>query len=287
MNPDHVYVGVSGGVDSMCLLHMLSAQHKHVTAIYVDHNLQAESKSWKHFIESECITNYPNVTFVFEEVNIEGSTGVEEKARKQRYAAFKKHTDRIYTAHHGDDNIETLFLKLLRGAGVFGLQCMSRNTTVYGVDVVRPLLDYSKADLHAYAKEHSIEFVDDPSNMSSVYNRNFIRNELLPTMYSHFSRKTVCSGFTKSIAALQSASACLTDLAEIDYDTCHDDIDMLRKLPEHRVTNLLSYIVRENHGSCSHKQYAEFVRQLRAGANPILDFRSGKITVSSGTITVE
>ena len=165
-------VGVSGGVDSITLLHMLSkiSGHKIVVA-HFDHGIRTDSADDASFV-STLASGYG---FDFETAREElGPSASEEKARDRRYAFLrtvaKKHNGRIVTAHHGDDVVETIAINFTRGTGWRGL-------AVLDSDVQRPLLHMSKADILEYARLHSLEWREDSTNASDAYLRNRIRRD--------------------------------------------------------------------------------------------------------------
>jgi len=156
-----------------------------MTAVYVHHGLQAEAESWaKH-----CKKTAENlgVDFKLLRVNAVASQGEspEEAARNARYTALKSLIgieDALLVAQHRDDQLETVLLQLFRGSGLRGLSAMPK-IMVFGQGVLlRPLLNVSKLAIDDYARVHALNWVDDPSNRSNDYDRNFLRNAVLPLL---------------------------------------------------------------------------------------------------------
>ncbi len=187
-NSAHIYIGYSGGVDSHVLLHLcasITELKDKITAVYVHHGLQAEAESWAGHckITAEIL----GVNFVLLRVNAVASQGEspEEAARNARYKALKSligANDVLLVAQHRDDQLETVLLQLFRGSGLRGLSAMPE-CMAFGLGLMlRPLLNVSKPAINDYAQEHALSWVDDPSNLSNDYDRNFLRNAVLPLL---------------------------------------------------------------------------------------------------------
>ena len=182
---------VSGGADSMCLLHLLSSLAKEggfrVSAAHYNHSLRgAESDRDAAFVAEWCaLRGIPCIVGagdVGREAELRG-LGVEETARQMRYeflrtVADTTGCDRIATAHSADDNLETLLLHLVRGAGLHGLAGIPPRRG----DIVRPLLTTARADIMAYLEEHHVPHVEDSTNTDEAYARNRIRRQVVPVL---------------------------------------------------------------------------------------------------------
>lgn len=175
-------VAVSGGVDSVVLLHKLVAKRpedvRYVVAHY-DHGMRLDSCKDKKFVEQ--IAKNLQLAFEAEEGKL-GENASEALAREKRYEFLhqvkeKYQADRIITAHHQDDVLETMIINILRGTGPRGLISL-RNTK----DVLRPLLQVPKSALLEYAKIHDLEWREDPSNDSDDYLRNYVRHHVMPQL---------------------------------------------------------------------------------------------------------
>ncbi len=183
-----LYVGYSGGVDSHVLLHCcasISRLKDRLTAVYIDHGLQAESEFWAEHCEKTA--KDLGVEFLTLRVNAKAAAGEspEEAARNARYAALKSLIDvgdALLLAQHREDQLETVLLQLFRGSGLPGLSGMPERT-VFGAGVMlRPLLNTPKQAIDAYAQAHRLSWVEDPSNRSNDYDRNFLRNAIVPLL---------------------------------------------------------------------------------------------------------
>lgn len=193
----HLLVGVSGGVDSIVLSHALSQLRSmypfDLTFIYVDHQLHPESKKWAYTVKR--LAKKLSTEYIYEKITIDHDLklGTEGAARKNRYQAFQKYQqDILVLAQHEDDQLETLLLQLARGAGSKGLSCMPE----YHEDlrIWRPLLNVSKNLIHRYQQEHRLKFIEDSSNFDNKYDRNYLRNKVIPLIKKRFPQFARTSG---------------------------------------------------------------------------------------------
>ncbi|OQX04935.1 MAG: tRNA lysidine(34) synthetase TilS [Thiothrix lacustris] len=184
------WIGFSGGLDSHVLLHVcasLREQYPHLKfrALHIDHSLQAASAAWAaHCFEVCASLEMPLVVDTLQLV-IPAGESVEAVARAARYAAFSQHLqtgDMVLTAHHQNDQAETVLLHLLRGSGMDGLAAMPEIRPLAHGALGRPLLGCSRAELAAYANQHRLDVIDDPSNQDSRFDRNFLRNQVMPLL---------------------------------------------------------------------------------------------------------
>ena len=178
LEPGKYVVAVSGGVDSIALLNMLSKQNDiDLIVAHFDHGIRKDSTKDRVFVQA--LAKKYGLPFEFAEGNL-GSTTSEAVARQVRYAFLHSVKDKfgaqaIVTAHHQDDLIETAIINLLRGTGRKGLTALSSRD-----DVVRPLLHVPKVEILEYAKEHGLKWHEDITNQETKYLRNYVRHEILP-----------------------------------------------------------------------------------------------------------
>lgn len=194
-------VGLSGGVDSVVLLHLFARTKRNIRAIYIHHGLSPNADSWADFCEQYC--KRLNIPFILQKVVVDSTEGIENGARTARYQAFQQHlqpNEVLATAHHLDDQAETFFLALKRGSGIKGLSAMQAVSFLQNFTIFRPLLTFSKAELLSYAQQHQLAWIEDESNADSRYDRNFLRNEILPTLNQRW------NGFSQMVA--RSAQHC-------------------------------------------------------------------------------
>lgn len=181
-----VVVACSGGPDSMCLLHLLNINGYKVVCAHVNHNLRKESDEEYKFVEKYCKSN----NIIFEGMKINGYKNnkfTEEEAREKRYSFFEKilkkyNINTLVTAHHTDDLIETILMRIIRGSNLRGYKGFSKVSRFHNYLLVRPLIFYSKKEIENYVKENDIPFVIDDSNYSKKYTRNRIRLDILPIL---------------------------------------------------------------------------------------------------------
>lgn len=192
------FVGFSGGPDSAVLLHLLAAWRRRrpgapsLSAVHVDHGLQPSSAEWP----AHCARVCDAVGVPLLQRTAAVSRGGEAGAREARYRVFADvlaDGGVLFLAHHQDDQVETFFLRLLRGAGAEGLAAMPERRALGRGLLVRPLLGQSRAALEDYARHRGLEFVEDPSNLDTGIDRNFLRAEVLPLLASRWPayRRTV------------------------------------------------------------------------------------------------
>ena len=185
---NRVFIAYSGGVDSHVLLQLAStieSVRSKVVAVYVNHGLQEEASDWA--LHCEKIAQVLDIEFHCVDVNIEKQAreSLEEAARNARYVVFKTFLDKddvILLAQHREDQMETVLLQLFRGAGVRGLSGMPLSVSFGKGTMLRPFLDVSKADIMAYAESHQLQWVEDPSNQQNDFDRNFLRNQIVPQL---------------------------------------------------------------------------------------------------------
>jgi tRNA(Ile)-lysidine synthase len=187
-NPEHIYIGYSGGVDSHVLLHLCASIPRlkdSITAVYVHHGLQAEAESWARHCEKTAESL--GVDFILLHVDAHAMQGEspEEAARNARYIALKSLigvNDVLLVAQHRDDQLETVLLQMFRGSGLRGLSAMAEIMAFGQGVMLRPLLNVSKLAIDNYARVNALNWVDDPSNLNNDYDRNFLRNVVLPIL---------------------------------------------------------------------------------------------------------
>jgi tRNA(Ile)-lysidine synthase len=185
-------VGLSGGIDSVVLLHLLHAVRPQfgyrLSAVHVNHCLSPNARGWEEFCSAFCSDlGVPLKTF---KVKItKQRKGLEAAAREARREALSKlSVDAIALAHHLDDQAETVLLNLLRGAGIEGASGMAAKSRLGGKLLLRPLLHVSRGEIASYAAEYRLGWVEDESNRDTALTRNFLRREVGPLLESRFPR---------------------------------------------------------------------------------------------------
>ncbi|OGT48131.1 MAG: tRNA lysidine(34) synthetase TilS, partial [Gammaproteobacteria bacterium RIFCSPHIGHO2_12_FULL_38_11] len=205
---DKIYwLAFSGGVDSRVLLDLCcqirSSFPLQLNAVHINHQLHPQAASWAKHCATVC-QEY-EVPFIEQIINIknENAFSLEAIAREQRYGILADcigENDILLTAHHQDDQAETLLLQLFRGAGVAGLSAMPTIKRFAKGYHARPLLAFSRSKINDYAKQHQLSWIEDTSNLNTTFTRNFIRHDVLTLVKSRW------PSITETIA--RSASHC-------------------------------------------------------------------------------
>lgn len=178
-----VWAAFSGGLDSTVLLHQLRHSGLPVKALHVNHHLQPASNRWVEHCRNTCAQLGVPIYVLDVKIDANDPGGPEAAARAARYEAFLtlvKPGDCLATAHHLDDQAETVLLRLLRGAGVHGLAAMRPQAPLAGGILWRPLLRRSRESLRDYAERHALSWIDDPHNLDPRYARSLLRHEIFP-----------------------------------------------------------------------------------------------------------
>jgi tRNA(Ile)-lysidine synthase len=240
-------LALSGGVDSVVLLHIL--KDFKVRAIHINHNINKDSKKWGIFCQNLC--DDLNIELQTFSVVIDSNNNLEEKARKLRYQALfhnLKNDEILLTAHHKGDQAETFLLNLFRGSGSVGLAGMqkinSKNNSKNNQHH-RPFLSVSKQKILKYATKHNLKNITDESNFDIKFRRNFIRQEVLPMLKNNY--PSIENTLVKTTKIWQENVELLDDLAKIDIKT-HNiiknnliNIKNLKKLENKRIKNIIYY----------------------------------------------
>ncbi|NMR26490.1 tRNA lysidine(34) synthetase TilS [Pseudoalteromonas sp. NEC-BIFX-2020_015] len=216
-------VALSGGVDSVVLLHVMNALKAEVpqlqlNAVYVNHGLSEYANNWQSFCKKLCATL--NITFYPAQVNIENKarTSLEELARDARYQALDHHSPTgsiILLGQHLNDQIETFLLRLKRGSGLQGLASMRQTRTLNsGRMCLRPLLNVTRQNIEQFADDFNLSHITDDSNSDERFDRNFLRGKVVPVLSEKF------TGFEKSasrsISLLQQQQDVLDEYTQLD-----------------------------------------------------------------------
>ncbi len=253
---DRYWVAFSGGLDSTVLLHALARLRDRlgrvlVQAVHVNHGLHDESGQWVRHCQQVCAAlDVPCRSLAVDATPAPGESP-EAAARHARYgaiAALVERGDVVLAAHHRDDQAETVLLSLLRGSGPHGLAGMPQCRALGHAWLARPLLGFPRAALRAYAEAQGLGWVDDPSNREDRYQRNFLRNEVLPLVRTRWPEAVEV--MARSAAHLRGAAGLLDELAEADLGRVRGpsadtvSVSALRGLSRERQDNLLRYWVR-------------------------------------------
>ena len=237
--------GLSGGMDSVVLLTLLSQLRTkldlQLSAIHVHHSLSANADQWAQFCTALCAAHSIPLAVVRVKIDQSLPGGMEALAREARYDAFREiDADFLVLAQHADDQAETVLHQILRGTGLKGMAGMGEVRTLReGLQLIRPLLEISRAEIETFASEQRLEWVEDESNADTAFTRNFIRHELAPKLSERFPHYRESLARAGRHAA--EADDMLSALAAIDlkWDGQHAYADQLDLLPVTRQVNAL------------------------------------------------
>ena len=191
---DKIALGLSGGVDSIALFHLLVTKYKEsykeLVAFHINHGLREQSYEEAEFVEN-FVKNY-NVKFYKKELNMnelvrDSHTSEEMLARKLRYEAFEEMSSseggvKLITAHHKNDQVENILMRLLSGRSMDYNLMIEEETTIGNLEVYRPLLNVLKSDLEQYASKNDLKYYVDSTNFDTDYTRNNIRHNIVPLL---------------------------------------------------------------------------------------------------------
>lgn len=266
----HLVLALSGGVDSVVLLNLLASFSSRISfslsAIHVDHGISPNASRWAEFCSELCRSEEIPLKISKVRVLKEPGASLEAAARERRYFEFGTlEADYIVLAQHQDDQVETLVLQLLRGAGVKGLGAMpvvrdhSPGSLVPDTGaflstgkeqraptrpkLLRPMLEVSRREIEDYAEEHGLKWISDESNIDLSFDRNFLRHQVFPLLERRFPgyRQTL----SRASRHMAETSILLDELAKADSKgfaaSGRLEIAELRKLSLPRAKNLLRY----------------------------------------------
>jgi len=252
-----VCVAYSGGVDSSVLLQLLvelkTTRAFELQAIHVNHGIHADADAWERICQQNC--ERLGVPLIIERVTVHNrGEGIEAAARAARYRALEKHITSVHhvllTAHHQEDQAETLLLHLVRGAGVSGLAAMPVMRDFGQGRLVRPLLPCSREEIVDYAKGQGLSWIEDDSNVDPAIRRSFLRQEIFPKLIQHW--PGTIKAFNRTAGHMAEADSLLQELGEADRLAClHGDgqslsMAKLASLSVERQRNLLRQWCRAN-----------------------------------------
>ena len=267
-----ILLALSGGVDSVVLLSLLSKLTRplglKLRAMHVNHGLIKEAKAWSDFCKRLCDEEKIPIDILNVSVPTESSLGLEGAARQVRYAALFKHSVKtVITAHHGDDQLETFFLQMLRGSGVDGLSAMVpyRRDTSSQSWLFRPFLAVSRDEIVKYAVAHKLRWIEDPSNNDHSLSRSYLRGSVLPKLRAKF------PGFNASVMNViknlgetrdLTKEIATYDLQDLMQDDGGLDLGKFARLSELRKSNVIRHRFREGGlDTPTRSQLREAIRQ--------------------------
>lgn len=235
LDDTHIVIGVSAGPDSMALLHSaIKCLNKIIICAHINHNIRPESNEEEKYLEQYCKEN----NIIFEKMKIESykEKNFENEARKKRYNFYEKilkkyNSHTLMLAHHGDDLIETIMMKIVRGSNIEGYSGIKMYSKMNNYQIVRPLLTFTKEDLIKYNECNNIKYYIDKTNEDTNYTRNRYRKKLLPILKKE--DKLVHIKFLKYSETLQEYNEFVENitynLIKNKYHNNIIDIDLFKK----------------------------------------------------------
>ena len=269
----NIVVALSGGIDSVVLLHYLHAHYPDdCRAIHCNHHLSKHCDEWDEFCKNLC--NKLSIPYSNVDIFIENESNIEENARKKRYHSLStnlKENEVLCTAHHQNDQAETLLLQLFRGAGVAGLASMPKSKPLGKGVHYRPMLNIKKSEIIQYTKDNHLSWVEDDSNTDTNFRRNFLRLDIIPKLEVAY--KNLAKTLTRSAKHQSEALQLIQALAKIDIQA-HQlinlnhqiNIQKLTQLDTLRIKNIIRY----------HLSSLEFLAPSDKVMKQILDLLSAK-----------
>ena len=295
-----LWVAYSGGLDSTVLLHALAGLasqgqlNQPLRAIHIHHGLSQHADVW----QAHCAKHAAcwGVPFKSIRVNAQPKTGEspEATARSARYQAIASQMscgDLLLTGHHQDDQAETLLIQLLRGSGVKGLAAMPHSHPLVNGTLMRPLLTCSRQALQAYAKHHQLRWVEDESNNNDAYDRNFLRNQIIPQLQQRWPSVNATLSRSASHCA-QSAQLCdelaAQDLQSIALNNLATlPVKAILTLNSARQNNLLRYWISSQKLPLPSTQQLQQIAQLltaKADAMPLVAWPGAELRRFAGKL---
>ena len=253
----HFLLAVSGGIDSMVLLNFFQKNHESFTfsVAHINHNYHSDSKKMENLVKNQC--DKMNSDLIIENIFLkEVNSNIESNFRKMRYSKLEEirkriKADFILTAHHADDQVETILMKILNSSGIEGLQGLRKSNQ----NIIRPMYNISKREISDYASLNKVKFIDDPTNCDDLFTRNFLRMNVIPQLKK------------------------LKNDIHIPFNNFTDRIDEVHDLITFNVQNFCnsdSYIVRQNTIEINKSEFytLPFLVQLRIISNLCLNAKN-------------
>ena len=267
-----IYVGYSGGPDSTALLHLLCSNDiSNIEAIHINHNLSSNSAKWEdHCKQTSKKLGIPcHVESV--EIKIDGD-GLESAARKARYKIFTKYLkegDQILLGHHSNDVAETFLLRLFRGTGVDGLESLNVKRGVGDGYLVRPLINLTKENIMMYLRDNNISYINDESNDGQEQDRNYIRNNIIPSIEQRLMKASSRILNTSEFIRIKNQSYEI--LLEEKFKHLIDKkikVKDLREIDEPFVIDVIRYSIRKQSIAMPSKKVIEEIIKTFIQSNP-------------------
>lgn len=280
----HYLVAYSGGLDSQVLLHLCYRLKLPVRAVHVHHGLQTQADAWADHCAQVCAQLGIELTQLRVNATACNGDSPEDAARKVRYEALAgelKAGECMLTAHHADDQSETVLLQLMRGAGAAGLAAMPETKVFAAGWHCRPLLMYARSDILHYAQTQDLHWIEDPSNANTDFDRNLLRQTVLPLLQQRWpavAHSISCSAQLQQESLELNQALARIDLAAVSsLDANVLSITALQRLNRTRQLNLLRYWLRLRAGRPPSRnvllELVDTVLMAAAETSPLVQWR--------------
>jgi tRNA(Ile)-lysidine synthase len=275
----HVTVALSGGADSVALLHALLELGLNVTCCHVNHNLRgAESDTDEAFVRDLCKKWGVKVTVC--SLNVKSlqkkHQSLEEAARNARYAFFSEF-ETVATAHTASDNAETVLLNLIRGTGLKGL-C---GIPPVRDNIIRPLIECQRSDIEEYCKKHDLDYVTDSTNHCEEFTRNKIRMRLIPVI------KQINPAFDCTVTRMCEILREDSDFLENTAQCCDYSIKQLSNLEKPLLKRIIIGLLSHNNISPSNLRVSQIIEIIDNGQGKINLEKHKFALISDGILKIE
>lgn len=280
-------LALSGGLDSVVLLHILvhflGDLSIDLRAVHVNHQISPNALQWVRFCRDLC--NRLHIKLIVSKVNVATGNSLEGAARQARYAVFAKiRPDVLFLAHHRDDQAETVMLQLLRGSGPRGLSAMPLTGAMVDrkktdpTQLIRPLLNSSRAEIVEYAERHQLSWIEDESNRDESYLRNFLRHSILPLIKDKLPQVDITLARAAQLQAETSELLdilAVEDLQNINEGLASSSLSILGlgELGSLRARNVLRYFLRAHQVLMPDHAYLDEILQQVLTARPDAQLR--------------
>ncbi|MDF2541910.1 MAG: hypothetical protein K0S47_1628 [Herbinix sp.] len=248
MKGDRIVLGVSGGADSVCLLHVLNEVAKEymltLVVVHVHHGIRGqEADQDEYFVKTLCdrmSISYHTFYYDVRKMAQEEGKSEEEMGRKVRYEAFSsicqlEQCNKIAIAHNSNDNAETVLFHLFRGSGITGLTGIAASRKLKSadrdIDIIRPLLCVSRTEIEAYLSEQRFEYRTDSTNLSNDYSRNKLRNQIIPLIREEIN--------LNAVEHINQAAQQLKEIEEYITENCIIEYQKIVKKDDHNSYRIL------------------------------------------------
>ena len=258
---ERIHIAVSGGIDSIGLLIALCkavSEDQEIVAHHVKHNVSSNTQVWANFVEQTTLQAKKdfdvNITYLEHNLDLsEQKSNFESVAREMRYNAIiasMTQGEHLYVGHHADDQVENVLMNVLKGRGLKGITSLRATSNMKGIVVKRPFLSVEKKEVEQYIKDAGYSNIHDESNDSSDYDRNFVRNKVVPLVLNRFPavKKAVMATYHSLLSTDMAMEELVADKVEqlkVGEDTY--DVKAFNQLSHQVQKECLMYILRKKH----------------------------------------